>query len=199
MTTNESDSSNRDDGENVSTGPVTREELYALVWSEPMLKVAERFDVSSSYMARVCTSLNVPRPERGYWAKLAVGKNSPIPPLPDARPGDELVWSRDGQPVKVYRPAPRPPSVPVERPPASSISKSRRHPLIYEAKAHFEAGRVSRSGGNYLKPHKKLLVDLAVSKTGLDRALLFANRLFLAFEQHGYRVVCGYCPLQRTI
>jgi hypothetical protein len=45
-----------------------------MVWSEPMLRVAARFGVSSSHMARVCTLLNVPRPERGYWAKLAVGK-----------------------------------------------------------------------------------------------------------------------------
>jgi hypothetical protein len=28
---------------------VTREELYALVWSEPILKVATKFGVSSSY------------------------------------------------------------------------------------------------------------------------------------------------------
>jgi len=55
-------------------GPVSREALYGLIWSEPMLRVAARFGVSSSYMARVCTLLNVPRPERGYWSKLAVGK-----------------------------------------------------------------------------------------------------------------------------
>jgi hypothetical protein len=53
---------------------VSREELYELVWSMPMVKVGERFKVSGSYMARVCSTLRVPRPERGYWAKLAVGK-----------------------------------------------------------------------------------------------------------------------------
>lgn len=53
---------------------VTREELYELVWSTPMIRVAEKFEVSGSYLARVCTELRVPRPERGYWAKLAVGK-----------------------------------------------------------------------------------------------------------------------------
>ena len=42
---------------------VTREELYALVWSIPMTKVADQFGVSGSYMARICTFLNVPRPE----------------------------------------------------------------------------------------------------------------------------------------
>jgi hypothetical protein len=51
--------------------PISREALYALVWSEPMTRVAERFGVSGSYMARVCELMNVPRPERGYWAKLA--------------------------------------------------------------------------------------------------------------------------------
>jgi hypothetical protein len=56
-------------GPDVPSTPVTREALYALVWSEPMLKVAARYDVSSSYMGRICTLLNVPRPERGYWAK----------------------------------------------------------------------------------------------------------------------------------
>ena len=33
---------------------VTREELYELVWSTPMIRVAEKFEVSGSYLARVC-------------------------------------------------------------------------------------------------------------------------------------------------
>ncbi len=63
-------------GENTITSnkdtPVSREQLYAEVWAEPMTKVALKYKVSSSFMARVCNWLNVPRPERGYWAKLAV-------------------------------------------------------------------------------------------------------------------------------
>jgi hypothetical protein len=56
---------------------ITREKLYKEVWVEPMTKVAARYNVSSSFLARVCRRLNVPRPERGYWAQLAVGKASP--------------------------------------------------------------------------------------------------------------------------
>ncbi len=52
---------------------LTREELHRLVWSTPMIKVAIELGVSGSYLARVCTALGVPRPERGYWAKVAVG------------------------------------------------------------------------------------------------------------------------------
>jgi len=53
---------------------VTREDLYELVWREPMLRVAERHAVSSSFLARVCSVMNVPRPPRGYWAKLEFGQ-----------------------------------------------------------------------------------------------------------------------------
>jgi len=168
--------------------PLTREALYAFVWSEPMLKVAARYDVSSSYMARVCTLLNVPRPERGYWAKLAAGKTRPIPPLPDAQPGDELVWSRDGQSIKVARPLPRPPSRVRKRRAKPKTERPSQHPLVEGAKGFFEAGRYSHETG-YLKPDKKLLIDLAVTKASLDKALQFANQLFLLLEERGYRVV----------
>lgn len=61
-----------------------------------MLKLAARFGVSSSYMARACTLPNVRRPERSYRAKLEVGKAPKQPPLPEPRPGNRLAWTRDG-------------------------------------------------------------------------------------------------------
>ena len=188
MTTGDGDSSNPNVDEAPRSAPLTREALYALVWSEPMLKVGIRYGVSSSYMAGVCAFLKVPRPERGYWAKLAVGKAPPVPPLPDAQPGDDLVWSRDGQRIRVERQLPRPPSSVRRKPHKSSMPLPTEHPLIVGAKAHFEAGRLPYDSF-YLKPANRLLVDLAVTKTGLDKALAFANRLFLAFEGRGYRVV----------
>lgn len=174
--------------EQATDTPITREVLYDLVWSEPMLKVGERFGVSSSYMARVCTLLNVPRPERGYWAKLAVGRAPDKPPLPEARPGDHLTWSRNGELPLVQRALPMPPVSTPRRKFRRSEPKPTQHRLITGVKALFEAGRLSESAG-YLKPAKRLLVDLAVTKTGLDKALAFANTLFLALEERGYRVV----------
>ena len=167
---------------------MTREELYALVWSEPMLKVAARYDVSSSYMGRICTLLNVPRPQRGYWAKLAVGKAPKKPDLPDARPGDELVWSRGQDQIKITRPLPRPPISRRRKRTRPAEAFPDQHPLIKGAKSLFESGRLSFNS-IYLKPYKKLLVDLTVSKTGLDKVLSFANQLFLSFESRGHRVV----------
>jgi len=151
--------------------------------------VAARYDVSSSYMARVCTLLNVPRPERGYWAKLAVGKAPPKPPLPEARPGDETVWTKGGGPYSRKRKTlPRPPSKRHKQKIKPSASKLRKHPLISGAKHHFEHQIYFHDVG-YLKPTKKLLVDLVVSKPCLDKALSFANKLFLLLESKGHHVV----------
>jgi hypothetical protein len=167
---------------------LTREELYALVWSQPMLKVAAKYGVSSSYMARVCTLLNVPRPQRGYWAKLAFGKVPRVAALPDARPGDGLAWSRGKGHPSVARPLPRPPETAPQKMRKLLGRREGGHPLLNGAKTLFESSRLSYEGW-YLKPTKKLLVDLVVTKTGLDKALSFANQLFLTLEANSYRVM----------
>lgn len=52
----------------------TRRELYDLVWSKPILKLAEEFGLSDRGLAKKCDRHRVPCPPRGYWAKLAAGK-----------------------------------------------------------------------------------------------------------------------------
>ena len=166
-------------------GPVSREQLYAEVWSEPMTKVALKYNVSSSFMARVCTWLNVPRPERGYWAKLAVGKTTRRPPLPEAEPGDELEWNRYGQPRRAKLPLPKPPRKRKSRLRDRS-ELPERHPLLQGAQQYFDEARETSSG--YLRPSKRLMVDVIASKQTCSRALDVANELFLLFEERGYTV-----------
>jgi hypothetical protein len=171
---------------------ISREELYGLVWAEPMTRLAERFEVSGSYLARVCTRLNVPRPQRGYWAKLAVGKAPRRTPLPDTRPGDPLEWSRDGEPVT--RPRLEAPACD-DRARRVTIARNRVHALIRDARAHFENGRPVEEGA-YLKPYKKLLVDVTASAAGLDKALGLANDLFNALHSVGHHVVLAAANTQ---
>ncbi len=47
----------------------------------------------------------------------------------------------------------------------------------------------SFSGANFLRPLKRLIPDIYVTKTSLNRALEVANALFLALERYGYRVM----------
>jgi len=167
---------------------VTREELYDLVWSQPMTKVCERFSVSSSYMARVCTLLNVPRPPRGYWAKLAVGKAPAAEALPGAQPGDQQSWNEKGGPLPAS--PPRRPTIPRARrsPVQKRIASTDIHPLIRSSRAEFLRSRPRENGG-YLKLFKKLLPDVSASDAQLDRVLGVASRLYNELEALGARVV----------
>ena len=50
---------------------ITREELYKLIWSKSLVLAAEGLGISDVGLAKICRRLNVPRPYRGYWARLA--------------------------------------------------------------------------------------------------------------------------------
>ena len=128
--------------------------------------------------------LNVPRPQRGYWAKLQVGKAPSPDQLPAARPGDQLFWTKDGE-VRTYS-KPRA-SLEQRLKPQVRIPRDHVHGLIRGAKAHYENSRPVDDGA-YLKPFKKLLVDITSSKACLDKALDSANDLFNALESVGHRV-----------
>jgi hypothetical protein len=66
---------------------LTREELFDLVWSTPMSKLAKRFSISDVALAKTCKKLNVPTPARGYWAQIAAGAKPTRPQLPKVAPG----------------------------------------------------------------------------------------------------------------
>lgn len=172
----------------MTMGPnvITREELYELVWSTPMIKVAEKFEVSGSYLARVCTELGVPRPERGYSPKLAVGKAPQRPALPEPLPGDPVVWSRTDELPAPAMPKPRP--APSPRVPGLARPVPGTHGLIRGAKEHFLVSRKIEDA-EHLKPYKRLLVDITVARSGLGKALGFASDLINALESAGHRVV----------
>jgi hypothetical protein len=119
---------------------------------------------------------------------LAAGKKPPIPALPDLQPGDQMAWSRGGHDKNIVRPLPRPPFVMRKRRLKPKAELPSQHPLVYGVKGLFETGRFTHETG-YLKPDKKLLIDLVVTKPVLEKALSFVNQLFLSFEDRGYHVV----------
>jgi len=65
----------------------TREEMYELVWSEPIRTLAERVGVSDTAIRNVCKKAKVPLPHQGHWAKRRAGKRTVIAKLPPRFPG----------------------------------------------------------------------------------------------------------------
>jgi len=119
---------------------VSREKLYEEVWAEPMTTVAKRYDVTSNFLARICEQLNVPRPSRGYWQQLKVGRGQARPPLSAPRPGDELEWIRAGDRARAAA-VPRAPVLPKRR---KKIDRPARHPLLVGVLEDFLHSRVIR-------------------------------------------------------
>jgi hypothetical protein len=162
---------------------VSREKLHEEVWAEPMTTVAKRYEVSSTYLARICERLNIPRPGRGYWQQRAVGAEVESDPLPEAQPGDEIEWARDGS-----RPAIAPMSWKRPRPPKTDVPRPDKHALLVGARGLFDEVRGGREV-LYVVPLKRNLVDVFVTPSTLDRALKTASELFLYLEDRGQRVV----------
>jgi hypothetical protein len=63
---------------------LTRGELYKQVWETPMTRLAQSYGITGNGLAKICDRLKVPYPPRGYWAKLAAGKQVIAFRLPDA-------------------------------------------------------------------------------------------------------------------
>jgi len=151
------------------------------IWAEPIIKVAKRYEVSDSYLVRILKSLNIPRPPRGYWASLAAGIQLAKPPLPAAKLGDAITWSRDGNTEFATTATDDANTICSKR--SARISM---HSLVREAREHFIKVRDSRNP--YLKPYKKLTIDLIVSQDTLERGLNVASQFYLLLEALGYRV-----------
>ncbi|EQB22450.1 hypothetical protein UNSWDHB_216 [Dehalobacter sp. UNSWDHB] len=62
-----------------------REKLYEEVWAKPVVQVAVQYGVSDVAIHKICKSLNVPVPPRGYWARIRAGEKIKKPQLPAAK------------------------------------------------------------------------------------------------------------------
>jgi hypothetical protein len=164
------------------TVEISREELYEKIWATPIDHLAKEFGVSGSYLARVCSALNVPRPPVGYWQKKAVGKARPRPALPVALPGDQLSWSKDTALAALIRSFVR-----RKKKDAGSVQSSR-HPLLVGVEAHYRKSRTTEEN-EFLRPYKFLLPDIVASEACLTRALDLADEAYRALDRAGHRVV----------
>ena len=108
-----------------TTQRMTRQELYDLVWSEPMTSIASRYGISDVAFKKKCAKAIIPTPDRGYWAKKDAGKPTIQMPLPKRGPGqdDQIVvsggdqyWYGGRSEAELLGPLPDPPqfSEPIE-------------------------------------------------------------------------------------
>src|SRR5580693_8316179 len=61
---------------------LTREQLYNLAWTESMLALSKKYDISDVGLRKMCKRNDIPIPQGGHWIKIKFGKKSPRIKLP---------------------------------------------------------------------------------------------------------------------
>jgi hypothetical protein len=180
----------------------TRQQLYDLVWSEPMKLLASRVGISDVALAKRCRKADIPVPARGYWAKRQAGKRTAQVELPIRPPGmpDEVVvggggyyWSQGLTEAEILGPLPPPPSF------AEPITEVRHrvrkligkvsipktfnkiHPLISRLLEEDERRREKQRTSSYTFSWDAPLFDAPLER----RRLRIVNSLFLAVANAG--------------
>ena len=91
---------------------ISREKLFALIWEKPTVEVARDMGISDVAVAKLCARLQVPKPPRGYWARVEAGQAPRRPPLRAFRE------ETDERRKALARPRPRPGAIglsPIQR------------------------------------------------------------------------------------
>ncbi|EDP97372.1 hypothetical protein U8527_03435 [Kordia algicida OT-1] len=75
----------------MSKEKLTRKQLYDLVWSKPLTKLAKEYAISDTGLRKICKKHNIPLPKLGHWQKLQYGKKVVIIALPKIKDDTSLI------------------------------------------------------------------------------------------------------------
>lgn len=163
---------------------ITREDLYAQVWAEPATKVAARYGISSTALAKICRKLRVPTPDRGYWALHAVGR-APVkprlgPPGPNTNLVYDLVHRAPSVPVSSTETSPR---LGVEVP--ETIGD--KHPITEQLEDLLRKQARAKNAGVVRPATEHRCIDVSASAGTADRVVRIVDALVHACEARGHR------------
>jgi hypothetical protein len=169
---------------------ITRESLYELVWSKPCRAVAKELGISDVAVGKICRKLEVPKPERGFWAKKAYGKAVKIIPLKSPVDAPATATVEGGRTS-----APREKIVRIEETKRVIVENELTEPdrLVVSTRRALE--RVDRGTGGILSSgFQDRFLSLKVSKTQLDRSLRILDTLIKTFKERDIRTTAEDPP-----
>jgi hypothetical protein len=178
----------------MATHEFTRQELYDLVWSIPMTKLAERYGISGNGLAKACRKAAIPVPERGYWAKLQAGKKATRKALPAAKRDTprRVIISPPGKQEDPTPPPPVPESVAVKIEQAKQAAKPVSVPATLSNLHRIVAGWIEEQKRRSDGPRFSWTVPgLPMDDNDLGkRRLRIFSALLKAIEASGYALKC---------
>jgi len=172
---------------------LTRNELYQMVWKEPVSKWSKEFGLSDVGFAKICKKMKVPLPGRGHWSMVKKGlkKNPPaLKPIHDPNMQTVEIHVREKKIVLQKDNQETDPLVLFEMQPENKVTvperMSTKHPLIKMAEASLKDKFIDQHGREFSKELASL--NIHVSKGLMTRALRIMNTLFLGLEKRKMKV-----------
>jgi hypothetical protein len=176
---------------------VSREELYELVWAKPTRDVAKEFGLSDVGLGKICERLNVPKPPRGYWQRIASGYKVKPPALPSLGKGarsEVTIWPSTRKRIPQAK-NPKLEHLEREKLPINRIVVSEdlrgAHSLVSYTNKVFSKAKPDSYGRLMLSWDTKVerpYLDLRVSKQALHRSLRIMDALLKAMEARGHNI-----------
>lgn len=176
---------------------VSRKELYELVWSKPMIKVAADYGVTGTALKKVCDRHKIPTPERGYWAKLEYGKQvnkAALPSLTEPNLATIRISGSSEQHLspsvreakekardRLHKHAAAKPSLDSEPEPTHNIVEP---PSLTATRRAISKARTDDQG--FAAARSKGVVPLKIAPASLERGIRVLSQLFALAETQGY-------------
>jgi hypothetical protein len=167
---------------------VTRRELYRLLWTEPTTKVAKTYSISDVGLAKICDKHDIPRPPRGYWARLQHGQKPEQTPLPKPDHDPEIEFVE--RPAGMANPDDGNPLVDVGSVEIRVAETLRGcHELVSRANEELNNAKVDADG--IIVAADGRAIDVRAAKQHVHRALLIFDALLKECVVRGYTVTSG--------
>lgn len=172
---------------------LTRNELFEKVWTTPILKLAMEYGLSDVGLAKICKRMEIPRPERGYWQKLEVGKTPPRPKLKPLTPrGVNKVVISPNRKIKHLK------NIEIETaiiPCPERLEDA--HPLSLKTIRALETAKTGDRG--ILIPRNKIYLDIRVTRDCVNRACLIMDTLVKGLVDREYDLTIEQGDPAKTI
>ena len=170
-----------------------REELYKMVWSEPVSKLARGYGLSDRGLGKICMRLEIPVPGRGYWQMKKKGLKMPVPPL---RPAKKL--NATGTYIHITSKPHREGKednetcdlITAEKMTENKItvppSLDSPHSLIAMTRRSLIGAKVDARG--LKQPRARGCLDIHVGQDNIDRAMIIMDTLVKALKNRGFDI-----------
>lgn len=156
---------------------IPRTELYRLVWSEPLTRLAKRFNISDVALGKLCKRHNIPRPYQGYWQRKRLGqspKSIELPTVAEGKPDLIQIQQRVHPDLGVL------PTFPIPK------RMTNPHRVTREIAACLDRGQLDDNGLLFCAGHRGFPVR--VGKSSKPRALRILDTCLKALERRGHKI-----------